>query len=155
MDQADDAYRTFDQRVRPLLWAALVPTVGAADADDAVAAAMEWAWGNWAKLQSTRNPEGYLYRVAQRKARRLRKPERLFPQPPDGALPEVEPGLVDALASLPERQRTVVWLMEACEWTQTEVSTWLGISVSSVRTHHTRALERLRAELEVNVDGPS
>ena len=57
-----------------------------------------------------------------------------------------------ALAQLSQRQREVVVLVDAFEWTQREVSDLLGIRLSSVQTHLTRGLTRLRVSLGVSGD---
>jgi RNA polymerase sigma factor (sigma-70 family) len=64
-------------------------------------------------------------------------------------MPDIEPGLPDALRKLPETQRTAVWLGHGCDWTHAEIADVLGVSPSTVATHVSRALARLRAELGV------
>lgn len=65
-------------------------------------------------------------------------------------IPEVEPGLVPALLLLPETQRAAVWLVHACQWRYAEVAEALGTTTSTVGNHVSRALERLRHQLEVD-----
>jgi len=146
-----EAFTAFVADTRRRLWSAVVPIAGPVAADDAVAEALTWAWEHWEDLQQMENPAGYLYRIAQRHASR-RSPHDQLPEPPPQSLPEVEPALVPALSRLSEQQRSVVWLVDGCGWGLTEVSRMLDISVSSIRTHRSRALERLRSELEVDVD---
>ena len=64
----------------------------------------------------------------------------------------MEPGLLAALARLSPRQREVVVLVDAFEWTHREVADLLGIRASSVQTHLERGLARLRAALGVSED---
>jgi RNA polymerase sigma factor (sigma-70 family) len=76
---------------------------------------------------------------------------------PDPIIPEdrppwVEPRLSAALAQLSPRQREVVVLVDAFEWTHREVADLLGIRLSSVQTHLERGLARLRAALGVSGD---
>jgi DNA-directed RNA polymerase specialized sigma24 family protein len=144
-------YEEFVAGCRRRLWLAVVPIAGPTVAEDAVAEALTWAWENWDRVQTLENPHGYLYRIAQRWAARQRR-DPVLPTPAVGELPEVEPGLIEALALLSEQQRTVVWLVEGCGWSLTEASRFLDVSVSSVRTHLARALDRLRSELEVDLD---
>jgi DNA-directed RNA polymerase specialized sigma24 family protein len=125
--------------------------VGPASADDAVAAALAWAWAHWDRLQSMRNPVGYLYVLARNEAFRERRAPLLPPPPPD-RLPEVEPGLAPALASLSEKQRLCVLLVHGYEWRVSEVAELLGCSEASVQTHRRRGLARLRTELKVESD---
>ena len=96
------------------------------------------------------NPAGYLYTVGRDKARRMSKKVSVaYPIPPAAGPAWVEPGLDSALASLPERQRTVVLLLHGFEWTMSEVAEMLGVSRSTVQKHDERGLRRLRAKLGV------
>lgn len=141
------AFDAFVAEVEPRLRRALIGAVGIDRAADAVAEALAWAWQNWSRVEALANPAGYLYRVA-RSAVRIRPPKRVRYLPDRQAtIPHVEPGLIAALASLPERQRTVVWLVYACEWRYGEVAEALNISSSAVGTHASRALASLRASL--------
>ncbi|MGH3480284.1 MAG: RNA polymerase sigma factor [Acidimicrobiales bacterium] len=62
----------------------------------------------------------------------------------------VLPRLVPALLQLPDTQRAAVWLVHACQWRYSEVAEALGTTTSMVGNHVSRALSRLRRELEVN-----
>jgi RNA polymerase sigma factor (sigma-70 family) len=64
----------------------------------------------------------------------------------------VEPGLESALRSLSKRQRQAVMLIEGYEFKYREAADLLGLSISSVQTHHERGLARLRTALGVEVD---
>ena len=61
---------------------------------------------------------------------------------------DIDPGLLPALSHLSEQQRTVVVLVHAFGWSQTEVAL-LDITVSTAREHLSRALGHLRDELVV------
>lgn len=78
-----------------------------------------------------------------------RKPRVVFPAAQIAGEPWVEPGLPDAVASLPERQRVVVYLLHSDEWTMSEVAELLMISKASVQRHAERAMEKLRRALGV------
>lgn len=119
-----------------------------ADAGEPVAEAMAWAWEHRTELWAMENPIGYLYRVGRSRVRR--GPPPALPPPADIRVPEVEPGLIPALLRLPETQRTAVWLVHACQWQYAEVAEALGTSTSMIGNHVSRALERLRRELEVD-----
>ena len=97
------------------------------------------------------NPIGYLYRVGQTRTRPRKTPAVLRWDPPSGRSTErlVEPGLVAAVASLSESQRVAVVLVHGYDWTLREVAELTGVTVSTVQTHVERALEKLRAALEV------
>ena len=142
-----DSFEEFVERAEPALRRALVARVGPDAATDAVAEALAWAWEHWDRLAPMANPVGYLYRVAQSKARqrRIAYPRELGV----AELPEVDPGLWDALLALPDRQRAAVWLVHGCGWTYAEVATALGVSVSTTGTHVARGMARLRETLEV------
>ena len=150
----DGDFEAFVARFHHRLWQAVVPVAGPDAAADAVADAMAWAWEHRDRLTALDNPEGYLYRIAQRQAVRYatRRAGPRLPRPEPAALPEVEPGLLPALEALTEQQRTVVWLVEANQWGLTEVAQLLDVSISTVRNHLARAMAHLRDALEVDVD---
>jgi len=140
-------FTAFVSAVEPRLRRALVGAVGIDAAHDATAEALSWAWEHWSDVQVMANPAGYLYRVA-RSSARIRRPNRiryLIDQPNE--LPHIEPELPAALRELPDRQRAVVWLVYACEWTYQEVADALEISASAVGTHATRGLAAMRIKL--------
>jgi DNA-directed RNA polymerase specialized sigma24 family protein len=135
----------------PRLRRALSAVCGAEGARDATAEGLTYAWQHWERVRAMKNPVGYVYRVARSRsrARKVRAPWPAIPS----SLPEVEPGLPAALARLPERQRVAVLLVHGWDWTPAEVADLLGVSVSTVRNHVARGLERLRNLLGVRIDG--
>ncbi|UDY36531.1 RNA polymerase sigma factor [Dermatobacter hominis] len=147
MDDDRAAFTSFVAEVEPRLRRAFSLLRGPDLGRDATAEALAWAWSNWSTVQAMDNPAGYLYRVG---ASRTRPPKARFDalHAPEAA-PDYEPGLVPALAALPERQRTVVVLVHGCGWTHREVADALDISRSSVGTHVERGMARLRDELGV------
>ena len=101
------------------------------------------------------NSVGYLYRVGQSRARRLRRLYRrpaVLPSPQSDRAPWVEPALPAALADLSRNQRNAVVLVHGFEWTQEEVAEMLGVSRTTVQKHLERGLAKLRAALEVQTD---
>lgn len=112
--------------------------------------ALEFAWENWDRVAQMEFPVAYLFRVGLSKSRRRK--QGVVPARPPSEAPDVEPELFSGLQQLPRRQREVVWLVEAREWTPTEAAEALNLSLSSVRTHRTRGLERLRRHLGVDTD---
>lgn len=112
---------------------------------DALAEAFAYAWEHWSHVATMDNPIGFLFRVAQSRSRRRRP--GFLPGPNSARLPDVEPGLGAAVRSLPDRQRSVVWLVAACGFTYSEAADALGISKSAVGTHLDRALTALRQQL--------
>lgn len=139
----------FVAEAEPRLRQALLPVAGAEGVRDAVADALAYAWEHWERVRVMDNPAGYLYRVAQSRLRSRRRTPIVLPTPEPGRLPDVEPRLPEALAQLTERQRVAVFLVAGCDWTYPQVAALMGISVSSVRNHLSRGLERLRALMEV------
>jgi RNA polymerase sigma-70 factor (ECF subfamily) len=142
-EEFDDFVRAVEPRLRRAL-AGHVPT---ATVHDAVAEALAYAWEHWEQVRTYQNAAGYLFRVAQSRARvRL---DGALPEPERGRLPHVEPGLVAAMRALPAQQRSVVWLVHACDFTYAEAAEALGISASAVGTHLLRGTTALRASLGV------
>ena len=151
MNQASGAvgFDEFVVDVRPRLTRAFVPCVGTADAADAAAEALAYAFEHWETLQTMENPAGYLYRVGRSRVRARKVPH--LPAPASLGVPDLEPGLIPALLALPESQRTAVWLVHACQWRYSEVAEAMGTSVTMVGNHIARGLESLRRRLGVDV----
>ena len=145
---ASPDFAEFAAEVHPRLRRALVPARGMDGAADAAAEAMAYAWEHWDRVKTMEHPLAYLYRVGQSKTRSPKRPH--LPAPESVGVPDLEPKLIPALLSLPEQQRTVVWLIHACQWTHVEVADALGIRPSSVATHAQRAMTKLRSILEVD-----
>lgn len=141
----------FVDEVEPRLLQALVAVYGPVDGRGATVDALSWAWEHWDRLQEIENRSAYLFRVGQSATRRY----SVRPLPTryrvEGLVEdrEIEPGLLPALERLSDQQRTVVVLVHAFGWRQTEVAEWLEISVSTAREHLARGLRRLRGDLEV------
>jgi RNA polymerase sigma-70 factor (sigma-E family) len=108
----------------------------------------------WRRV-SRRDPHPYLRRMLvngniswwRRRAR-----ERLVESPPERADPaaaerDFHEELRRALLALPDRQRAVVVLRHYEDLTEREVAALLGCTVGTVKSHHARALTRLRALL--------
>ncbi len=128
----------------PRLRAALGVWAGVDQVDEAVADTLLHLSRQPERVMSMDNPRGYLYRVARSKLRGSRRRTPLLPPVPAAAIPEIEPQLPAALASLPERQRVAVYLMAGLGWTAREVGDVLGIAPTSVHSHYQRGLAALR-----------
>ena len=98
------------------------------------------------------NPAGYLFRVGQSRARRYRRRPVAFPMVVSSTLPQVEPGLPAALASLTAAQRVAVVLIHAEGYSDREAAALMGVRRSTARNHASRAMRKLRNALEVTVD---
>ncbi len=148
----DDGER-FDAFVRSdgqRLKRALVAAYGPVDGSDAAQAALRYGWEHWRRVAAMENPAGYLYRVGQSEANRLRG--RTGPVLIDVAREqdiEFEPGLLDALRRLTGHQRIAVLLVHGHGYRLREVADLLDISISSLRNHLHRGLDKLRNELGV------
>ena len=133
-----------ESRLRQALTAAFGPEVGR----EAAAEALAYGWEHWDRIAGMDNSVGYLYRVGQRKGRRVR-PRRgvIFPPVAAERLPWVEPGLPAAMRRLPARQRIVVLLLFGYEWSMSEVAELLGVTKATVQSYSDRALVSLRRTL--------
>ncbi len=149
---ARGVFDAFVRDVEPPLLDALVATYGPVDGREATVDALSWAWEHWERLDDVSNKVGYLYRVGQTATRRfaVRDLPLVCTVTSGSRIPEVEPALVPALGELSDQQRTVVLLVHAFDWSQTEVAALLEVSHSTVREHLRRGLGRLRQELETD-----
>jgi DNA-directed RNA polymerase specialized sigma24 family protein len=150
LKERDNDFEAFVILMRPKLIRAFAGCRGVSGAADAAAEAIAYAFEHWERVSSMDNPGGYLYRVGQSRTRPALLPD--LPHPAEVGEPEVEPDLVPALLALPETQRTAVWLVHACGWTYDEVAAAIGTSTSMVGNHVSRAMQRLRRRLEVDLD---
>lgn len=147
----DAEFSAFVREVQPRLHRALVAAYGPADGREATVDALSWAWEHWDRLATVEHPVGYLFRVGQTARRRFSgrpAPAGMTPIAPI-ELPDIEPGLIEALSRLSLQQRTTVLLVHAFGWSQSEVARLHDVNVSTVREHLARGMERLRRELEV------
>ena len=132
-------------RLRAGLVAAYGPEVG----HEAASEALAYGWEHWERVSVMANPAGYLYRVGQTAARRSRRRQGFLPAPDAVAMPDFEPALLPALEALTEPQRVCVVMVHGYGWTPSEAADLLGVSVSTARTHISRALLHLQRALEV------
>jgi DNA-directed RNA polymerase specialized sigma24 family protein len=135
----------------PRLQRAFVAAYGSERGHEAAAEALGYAWQHWKRIATMENPIGYLFRVGQSRTRpRRRLPLARMWSPAEGSAEAlVEPGLRNAMTELSESQRIAVVLVHGYAWTLREVAELIDVSVSTVQTHVDRALEKLRAALEV------
>jgi DNA-directed RNA polymerase specialized sigma24 family protein len=145
-DYAEE-FTSFVRDVEPRLRRALIAAYGRERGREATAEALAWAWEHWSRVEETQNPVAFLYRVGQSRSRRRRLRVAYERPASDDVL--VEPGLARALASLSQRQRTVVLLVHGAGWTQAEVGSVLGLRLSTVQKHTERAMNHLRQLLQV------
>ncbi len=138
-----ETFTSFVRDAEPRLRQALVARYGPERGREATAEALAYGWEHWDRVGQMHNPAGYLYRVGQSRGRLRRGVVRL-PPPPHYSDPVVEPALPRALARLSGRQRTAVILVHGFAWTQEEVADFMEVSVSTVRNHLRRGMDKLR-----------
>jgi RNA polymerase sigma-70 factor (ECF subfamily) len=143
-------FEEFFERVEPKLRTALIAVFGQETGRDAAAAALAYGWEHWDRISSMGNPVGYLYRVGRSSQRRHKEP--MWVEAPQVHTPHFEPGLPTAIAALSEKQRLAVVLVHAYGWDRRETADIVGISVSSIDTHLSRGLSRLRKSLGVETN---
>lgn len=147
-----DSFEVFFKEAEPRLHDALSACLGGELGRESTADALAFGWENWDRVASMDNPIGYLYVVGRNRARKARRSRRVgVPLVEESRLPWIEPGLPDALAGLPERQRVVVTLVYGFEWTLAEVADLLGVRKTTVQNHAERGLSKLRSNLGAGV----
>ncbi|MFN2464746.1 MAG: RNA polymerase sigma factor [Candidatus Dormibacteria bacterium] len=122
------------------------------EAEDAVQDALVIAWKHWGQLRDTDRRDAWLMRICVRRCLRMRS--RLPPMPVE-SVPEA-PAPDDArwaewdgaFARLSPQQRAVVLLHYRLDYTLDEAAHAMGCRPGSARRHLSRALERLRKEIE-------
>lgn len=150
------SFAAFYPGVHDRVFRALALTLHDPDlAADAVHEALARAYARWPQVAAYDNPTGWVYRVALNWARsRFRRTAREIlsagPSPAGGAeMPEpADPELEAALQRLPVDQRAVVVLRLWLDWSVADVATALDIPPGTVKSRLSRALDRLRIELE-------
>ena len=157
-DARDAAYATFvRERSHALLRSAFLLTGDQHLAEDLVQEALARTHRAWSRLERPANAEAYARKVmyhAQVSFWRRPKVAEALPgeglerhggatdDPAEAAVRRV--ALRRALLSLSPKQRAVVVLRYFEDHTEAEAAQMLGISVSTVKTQCSRALERLR-----------
>ena len=109
----------------------------------------------WRKVAGRGDPQAYLRRMLVNarvsRWRRSRREELMWDTPdledPHTVLPESHEHVRRALLALPRQQRAVVVLRHYADLSEQEVAATLGCSVGTVKTHHSRAIARLRTLL--------
>jgi DNA-directed RNA polymerase specialized sigma24 family protein len=145
----DDFFRSFE----PKLSRALAAGFGFDTGRDAAAEALGYAWRNWPRVSTMDNPQGYLYRIAERSAMRSKRRRReLFATPNSSGGAWFEPALAPALSRLSLRQRQAVVLVAAYGLTHAEAAELLGVATSSIQNHVERGMTKLKHSLGAHDD---
>jgi RNA polymerase sigma-70 factor (ECF subfamily) len=152
---ATGSFEAFYQTNRQHVFRALALTLGNPDlAADAVDEAMVRAYQHWRTVSTYDNQAGWVYRVGLNWARsrlRKRKREVLSDAPPEQSaeITFSDPDLERAVMSLPIEARSVVVLRFYLDWSTDEVARALGIRPGTVKSRLHRAMNELRANLDV------
>lgn len=158
----DDEVEVFDafvrERMPELLRFGHVLTGSAEAAHDLVQDALERTMLAWPRIRKRDDPEGYVRRTMVNRnvsIWRSRRKERLVDDVPEHggqaalqvqAAPQLpDPELYAALADLPRRQRTVIVLRFAEDYSEQQVAELMGCSVGTVKSQTHKALAKLRA----------
>ena len=125
-----------------------------ADAEDLLQSALEKTLLRWEKIRDPGARDAYvrttMVRLLIRQRSRRSSSEIPVPEVPVGPIDDPGNALVQRLdlwtylAELSPQQRSVIVLRYWEDLTEPEVATALGCSVGSVKTHSSRALQRLR-----------
>ena len=151
MDVDSAPFESFVRVEGQRLRRALIAAYGLDAGSEACAEALAWAWEHWDRVAEMTNPVGYLFRVGQSAARRIRRWQRRVRLPAERAHDGGEMSLrVDeVLLALPPRQRIAALLVHGYGYSYAEVADATGSSVASVRNDLHRAMKTLRQRLEV------
>jgi DNA-directed RNA polymerase specialized sigma24 family protein len=145
-----DSFTEWAESVEPKLRHALTASFGPQVGKDVAVDALSHAWEHWDRIRGMENPAGYVFGIARNKARRVNDDRPIGFPAVSQRLPDVEPGLPNAVAMLSDQQRIVVTLLYGYQWTMTEVADFLGTSKTTIQNHAERGLARLRSELGVD-----
>jgi RNA polymerase sigma-70 factor (sigma-E family) len=142
-------------RQHTLLRRAMLLTGSRADAEDLVQTTLAKAYRAWGRIREREAVDAYVMRImVNTRTSWLRRPRRETPTDdvPETAVHAEAPDVVvqtvlrDVLADLPRRQRAAVVLRFYDDLTERETAQLLGISVGTVKSSVSRALDRLRAD---------
>lgn len=123
-------------------------------AEDLVQDALERAGLAWHRIEKQHDPEGYVRRIiTNRFLNRLRglRRERLVGDPPERTHADREPPdhtIFQMLADLPRQQRAVLVLRYYLDYSEAQIAETLGCSVGTVKSTASRAIARLRAQIQ-------
>ncbi|MGW7064586.1 sigma-70 family RNA polymerase sigma factor [Streptomyces sp. NPDC054904] len=127
-----------------------------ADADDAVDAAFSAIAGEWPRMQSMANPEGFAWKILKFRIEDVRRRKRPEPMDlttleggTDGAAEDPYEDLTrritldQAMRHLTERQRDVLTMTIRLEYTDQETAVIMGVEPNTVRTTRSQARQKL------------
>jgi RNA polymerase sigma-70 factor (sigma-E family) len=149
----------FDEFVRlradELQRAAFLLTNDWALAQDLVQTALVKTWLKWASIRSLAAVPAYVHRTLittflswRRRAWLDEWPRADMTEIPErhaGEAIELRQSVIAALRILPPRQRAVIVLRYFLDMTEVDTAAAMGCSVGTVKTHHSRAVAKLRS----------
>jgi RNA polymerase sigma factor (sigma-70 family) len=117
-------------------------------AEELASEAFARAWARWRRLGRDPRAAGWVLRVTTNLAIDVTRKRQAIPQPAIDLTPAdhatMRVALVQALQTLPRRQRETIALRYLADLSESDVSAALGLSTGSVKTHLHRGLARLR-----------
>ncbi len=144
------SFEAFWARERDALYRALAVSWGDPElAAEAVDEAMARALQRWDRVGTYDNPAGWVMRVARNWAtswhrkwsRRPTRPAAALDRPVADDLPDLD--LQDALATLPERDRSLLAMRYVLDWTVPHIAVVLDVPEGTIKSRLHRALARL------------
>lgn len=142
----------FRQQSRPLFRYALSLCAQRSAAEDAVQEVFVRLSSDLPGLARINNPRAYLYRAVRNQLQQRRIEWTELPEEDALASPtlslEDRTDLLQALASLPQEQRELVFLKEVLKLSFREIAEALEISLNTAASRHRYGLEKLRQALE-------
>ncbi|MDO8107231.1 SigE family RNA polymerase sigma factor [Isoptericola sp. b441] len=164
--QAPDGFADFvAERSPALVRSAWLLTGNEASAQDLVQVALAKTWERWDRVTRKDAPEAYVRRVMMSTFLTWRRrrwhgelPAAELPdRPPHGATSpdmfaavDLRASMLDALRTLPRRQRAVVVLRYLDDLTEAQTAQALGCSVGTVKSQSAKALASLRASARLH-----
>jgi RNA polymerase sigma-70 factor (ECF subfamily) len=157
-DPAEDEFEAFFDDVFPRAFKVARRLVGNRnEAEDLAAEAFARAYAKWPSVRRHAAPDAWVLRATinlsidhLRKARRT--PELGAVDGPEDII-ALRVTLAAAMGSLSRRQREIVSLRYLADLSEQDVAAVLAITPGSVKTHLSRALDRLRRVLGPQIEG--
>ncbi|WP_306206426.1 SigE family RNA polymerase sigma factor [Actinoplanes sp. RD1] len=146
------------ERRGQMLYTARLLTAGDAHlAEDLVQTALTKLYISWSAFRRADNPDGYVRRTLvnalmdeRKRAGRFGRPVADIPERAAGTAPDDgDPELSRALRALPPRMRAAVVFRFVHELDVAQTAEALGCSTGTVKSQTARALDKLRATLDV------
>ena len=153
MEQREEVFDRVYRMYGPALYRfCLMQMKNAADAEDVMQEVFVKRLYQAPPFQTAEHERRWLFRVALNQCRDEWKRSRRTELPLEAAalvaVPEPERALLEQVAALPEKLRTVIHLHYCEGYSQQEIAALLGITVSAVKMRMKRGREALRSSWE-------